>query len=134
MAYLAINNPPVFTEKIYQIEEEDWLTAELENEIKGALLNNDVFLKALMEEKEKSHLYSKELERVDLLTVQKNGIYYVKQAQHAPDERENEGYFKVMNHPNQSEENRMIFWHPCASSSGGILMYWQIASGLVGSR
>lgn len=123
MAYLAINDPPVFSEKIYQIEEEDWLTAELENEIKGALLNNDVFLKALMEEKEKAHLYSKELEKADLLTVQENGIYYVKKAEHAPDERENEGYFKVMNHPNQSEKNRIVFWHPCASSWGGILMY-----------
>ncbi len=119
MAYLAINDPPVFSEKIYQVEEEDYITADLENEVKGALLNNNVFLKALIEEEKKARLYSKELEKADLLTVQENGIYYVKQAQHAPDERENEGYFKVMNHPNQSEENRMIFWHPCASSSGG---------------
>ncbi len=121
MAYLAINDPPVFSEKIYQVEEEDYITADLENEVKGALLNNNVFLKALIEEEKKARLYSKELEKADLLTVQENGIYYVKQAQHAPDERENEGYFKVMNHPNQSEENRMIFWHPCASSSGGVL-------------
>ena len=56
MAHLTIHDPPVFTEKIYQTEEEDYLTAELENEIKGALLNNDVFLKALIEEKKKGHL------------------------------------------------------------------------------
>ena len=119
MAYLEVHNSPVFTKEIYKTEEEDYITAELENKIKGALLNNDVFLKALIEEKEKDHLYSKELEKADLLTVQENGIYYVKQAQHAPEEENTEGYFKVINHPQKWEENRMIFWHPCASSSGG---------------
>ena len=95
MAYLTINDPPVFSEKIYQVEEEDYITADLENEMKGALLNNDVFLKALIEEKEKAHLYSKELEEADLLTVQENGTYYVKYAQNAPDER-NEGILRLL--------------------------------------
>lgn len=49
MAYLDIRNPPVFTEKVHRIEEEEYLTAELENEIKGALLNNEIFLKVLAE-------------------------------------------------------------------------------------
>lgn len=51
MANLEVKNPPEFTDKIYKTEREDLLTAELENSIKGSLLNNDVFLKqALLEE------------------------------------------------------------------------------------
>ncbi len=46
---LQIKDPPIFTEQVHQIEEEEYLTAELENEIKGALLNNEVFLKVLAE-------------------------------------------------------------------------------------
>lgn len=49
MADLMIMNPPVFTEKVHKTEREEFITAELENEIKGALLNNEVFLKVLAE-------------------------------------------------------------------------------------
>ena len=40
MANLPISSPPVFTSEIYQTKSEDLITAELENMIKGALLNN----------------------------------------------------------------------------------------------
>ena len=50
MGNLAIKEPPEFQQKIHQVEEEEYLTAELENEIKGALLNNDVYLKEKLEE------------------------------------------------------------------------------------
>ena len=45
MANLPISSPPVFTSEIYQTKSEDLITAELENMIKGALLNNDVYLR-----------------------------------------------------------------------------------------
>ncbi len=53
MRNLAIKEPPEFQQEIYQVEEEEYLTAELENGIKGALLNNDVYLKKKVEETEK---------------------------------------------------------------------------------
>lgn len=49
MANLLVKDPPTFTDEIHQIEREEYITAELENEIKEALLNNDVFLKVLAE-------------------------------------------------------------------------------------
>lgn len=45
MANLVIKNPPEFTEEICAVTEADKITAELENRIKAALINNDVFLK-----------------------------------------------------------------------------------------
>lgn len=53
MGNLAIKEPPEFTSEIYQVEEEEYITAEIENGIKGALLNNDVYLKKKVEETEK---------------------------------------------------------------------------------
>ena len=53
MRNLAIKEPLEFQQEIYQVEEEEYLTAELENGIKGALLNNDVYLKKKVEETEK---------------------------------------------------------------------------------
>ncbi len=50
MANLPILDPPVFTREIYQTKMEDLITAELENKIKGALLNNDVYLNILLEQ------------------------------------------------------------------------------------
>ncbi len=50
MGNLAIKEPPEFQQEIHQVEEEEYLTAELENGIKGALLNNDVYLKQKLEE------------------------------------------------------------------------------------
>ena len=50
MGNLVIKEPPEFQDKIHKIEEEEYLTAELENGIKGALLNNDVYLKWKLEE------------------------------------------------------------------------------------
>lgn len=44
MAYLDLNEPPVFTENIHKTEEDDLITADLENDIKGKLLNNDRYL------------------------------------------------------------------------------------------
>lgn len=49
MSYLTIKDPPVFQETIYKTEREDFITAELENEIKGTLLNNEIYLKKLAE-------------------------------------------------------------------------------------
>ncbi len=50
MANLEVKNPPEFIDEIYKTEREDLLTAELENSIKGDLLNNDVFLKQKLQE------------------------------------------------------------------------------------
>lgn len=50
MGNLEIKEPPEFQNNIHKIEEEEYLTAELENGIKGALLNNDVYLKQKLEE------------------------------------------------------------------------------------
>ena len=49
MANLIVKNPPEFTEQIHKTEKEEFITADLENEIKSALLNNEVFLKVLTE-------------------------------------------------------------------------------------
>ncbi len=49
VSYLIVKDPPVFLERIYKIERGDLITADLENEIKGALLNNDIYLKNLAE-------------------------------------------------------------------------------------
>lgn len=49
MANLIIKDPPAFTEEICAVTEADKITAELENRIKAALLNNDVFLKKILE-------------------------------------------------------------------------------------
>jgi len=49
MGNLTVKNPPEFTSEVHKTEKEEFITAELENEIKSALLNNDVFLKALAE-------------------------------------------------------------------------------------
>lgn len=50
MANLQIKNPPEFTTEVQKVGAEDFITAELENEIKGKLLNNTVFLKAIADE------------------------------------------------------------------------------------
>ncbi len=50
MANLEILNPPQFSEEIKKVKEEDFITAEIENEIKRRLLNNDIFLKKMIEE------------------------------------------------------------------------------------
>ena len=50
MENLEILNPPQFSEEIYKVEEEEFITAEIENEIKRKLLNNDIFLKKMIEE------------------------------------------------------------------------------------
>lgn len=55
MSNLTIKDPPVFTEQIYKVKKEDYITAELENAIKEALLNNDIFLKRQIEDKMKNH-------------------------------------------------------------------------------
>ena len=49
MANLIVKDPPEFTEEICAVTEADKITAELENQIKAALLNNDVFLKVALE-------------------------------------------------------------------------------------
>ena len=49
MANLTIKDPPAFTSEIHKTEKEELITADLENEIKSALLNNEVFLKVLTE-------------------------------------------------------------------------------------
>ncbi len=61
MANLIIKDPPVFQSTIHKTEREDYITADLENEIKGALLNNDIYLKNLAEriqEKSNEHIGS----------------------------------------------------------------------------
>ena len=50
MANLEILNPPQFSEEIKKVKEEDFITAAIENEIKRKLLNNDIFLKKMIEE------------------------------------------------------------------------------------
>ena len=50
MANLEIKEPLEFTSEIHRTEETDHITARLENEIKGQLLNNDVYLKKKLEE------------------------------------------------------------------------------------
>lgn len=50
MANLPIISPAEFTSEIYQRQREDFITSELENEITGQLLNNDIYLKKEMEE------------------------------------------------------------------------------------
>lgn len=49
MANLPVKNPPEFTDEIPAVIESDKITAELENSIKAALLNNDIFLQAALE-------------------------------------------------------------------------------------
>ncbi len=49
MENLIVKNPPEFTSEIHKTEKKEFITADLENEIKSALLNNDVFLKVLAE-------------------------------------------------------------------------------------
>ncbi len=53
MSHLIVKDPPVFTEEIYKIERVDLITADLENEIKGKLLNNEIYVKKLAEEIQK---------------------------------------------------------------------------------
>ncbi len=67
MGNLAIKEPPEFQEKIHQVEEEEYLTAELENGIKGALLNNDVYLKKKLEETKKETEKVKGLSNLNIL-------------------------------------------------------------------
>lgn len=50
MANLPIISPAEFTSEIHQTEREEFITAELENQIKGQLLNNDVYLKGKTDE------------------------------------------------------------------------------------
>lgn len=84
---LQIKDPPIFTEQVHQIEEEEYLTAELENEIKGALLNNEVFLKVLAETIQKTveaHIKNGNLH----VTAQDKNIWSSKAAaDHLHDER-----------------------------------------------
>lgn len=49
MENLEILEPAVFSEEIYKVEKEEFITAAIENEIKRRLLNNDIFLKELLE-------------------------------------------------------------------------------------
>ena len=49
MGNLPVQESPKFTEEIPAVTREDMITAELENQIKAALLNNDVFLKQAIE-------------------------------------------------------------------------------------
>lgn len=44
MANLPINSPTTFTLDVYKREKEDLITADLENQIAGQLLNNDAYL------------------------------------------------------------------------------------------
>lgn len=60
MANLQIKNPPEFTTEVQKVGAEDFITAELENEIKGKLLNNTVFLKAIADEAVK-HMETSEI-------------------------------------------------------------------------
>lgn len=61
MENLEILKPAIFSEEIRKVEKEEFITAEIENEIKRRLLNNDVFLKELLEkltEKTEEHIGS----------------------------------------------------------------------------
>ena len=50
MANLPIKSPAEFTTKVYQVKQSDLITDSIENQIKGQLLNNDVYLKEKLEE------------------------------------------------------------------------------------
>ena len=43
MENLEILEPAIFSEEIRKVEEEEFITAEIENEIKRKLLNNAMF-------------------------------------------------------------------------------------------
>ena len=49
MENLEILKPAQFSEEIKKVKEEEFITAAIENEIKRKLLNNDIFLKHLIE-------------------------------------------------------------------------------------
>ena len=59
MGNLSVQKEPKFTKEIPAVTKEDMITAELENQIKGALLNNDVFLKQAIEKLVKEVITSK---------------------------------------------------------------------------
>ena len=59
MGNLPVQKEPKFTKEIPAVTKEDMITAELENQIKGALLNNDVFLKQAIEKLVKEVITSK---------------------------------------------------------------------------
>lgn len=50
MANLPIKSPAEFTTKVYQVKQSDLITDSIENQIKGQLLNNDIYLKQKLEE------------------------------------------------------------------------------------
>ena len=52
MANLPIKSPAEFTTEVYQVKQSDLITDNIENQIKGQLLNNDVYLKKKLEEME----------------------------------------------------------------------------------
>lgn len=91
--------------------------ADLFNKLFDTLLQNDLFLKDVVGTLEKENHYSKNLEQVDLLTVEENGIYYVTKAGNSPVGEE--GYLEVFNHPVEFENRRTIFWRPHNLSVGG---------------
>ena len=91
--------------------------ADLFNALFTTLLHNDLFLKEAAGALEKENRYSRNLEEADLLTVEENGIYYVKKAENSP--AGEEGYLEVFNHPVEFENCRTIFWRPYNSNVGG---------------
>ncbi len=50
MANLPIKSPAEFTTEVYQVKQSDLITDNIENQIKGQLLNNDIYLKQKLEE------------------------------------------------------------------------------------
>lgn len=50
MANLPIKSPAEFTTEVYQVKQSDLITDNIENQIKGQLLNNDIYLKQKVEE------------------------------------------------------------------------------------
>ena len=50
MANLPIKSPAEFTTEVYQVKQSDLITDNIENQIKGQFLNNDVYLKEKLEE------------------------------------------------------------------------------------
>ena len=50
MVNLPIKSPAEFTTEVYQVKQSDLITDNIENQIKGQLLNNDVYLKEKLEE------------------------------------------------------------------------------------
>lgn len=50
MANLPIKSPTEFTTEVYQVKKSDLITDNIENQIKGQLLNNDLYLKEKLEE------------------------------------------------------------------------------------